>query len=157
MARFTLSKAKDFIRQELGISAAALTAPPEMNQNPKYPYYEMQTGACGMYVRLYTNQSLGVKMLALYVGFDDGPSTIGKYYYADTLTEAPEFAESQYWQDIQERVEECDLTVRTRRLSVEARDACQRHFRTNCPEVPPEPYQPIFYTPVEEDLDWEVN
>lgn len=124
--KLTKSKAKDLIKRELGISVTKLEAPPSMNQNSKYPWYELQTGA--LTIVIYTNEFVDGKMIVLHMSFNDGLGSITRYFYADTLEEAPEYSEHRYWQDILEVTDENDIAALERRHSTEARKACLAHF-----------------------------
>lgn len=128
MKRLSITQARALIKRELGISAAALEKPPEMNGNPQYPWYSMESGKLS--VEVYTNEHLDGKMIALHLGFSDGLGDISRYFYADTLEEAPEYTEVRRWEDIYDLVEgksEEQLADTVNRLSNTARKAYWKH------------------------------
>ncbi|MCI2106930.1 MAG: hypothetical protein LKK00_09495, partial [Intestinimonas sp.] len=97
MKRFSITQARALIKRELGISAVALEKTPGMNGNPAYPWYSMESGKLS--VEVYTNEYLDGKMIALHLGFNDGLGDVSRYFYADTLEEAPEYTEVRRWED----------------------------------------------------------
>lgn len=129
MKKLNITQARILVKRELGISAAALEKTPGMNGNPQYPWYSMETGK--LTVEVYTNASLDGKMIALHLTFGDGLGSIQRYFYADTLKEAPEFTETRRWEDIYDLTEEKSreqLAAMVNRLSNTAQEACRRHF-----------------------------
>lgn len=126
MKKLTLQKARSLVKRELGISAAGLSAPPEMNGNSMYPYFEMLSG--NLSIHIYTTEELCGKMIALYIGFNDGTGSIGRFYYADTLELAPEFTDAMACKEIWCKMEERGVAANVNRQSDLARTACQRHF-----------------------------
>ena len=86
--KLTMGRARVLIKRELGISAAGLSAPPQMNQNSKYPWYELITG--NLHITIYTNEYMCGKMISLTLNFNDGLGTQQRFFYADTLEEASE-------------------------------------------------------------------
>lgn len=128
MKKLSITQARALIKRELGISAAALEKPPSMNGNPQYPWYSMESG--NLSVEVYTNEHLDGKMIVLNLSFNDGLGSISRYFYDDTLEEAPEFTEANRWRDILDVTEEksreqIDCTVN--RLGNEARKAYWKH------------------------------
>ncbi|MCI2106765.1 MAG: hypothetical protein LKK00_08620, partial [Intestinimonas sp.] len=97
MKRFSNTQARALIKRELGISAAALEKTPGMNGNPHYPWYSMESGK--LFIEIYTSEYLDGKMIALHLGFNDGLGDVSRYFYADTLEEAPEYTEVRRWED----------------------------------------------------------
>lgn len=133
MKKLGISKARDLLKREFGISAANLEMPPMMNQNPKYPWYELKSG--NLLVELSSTEQLGNMMIRLHMSFNDGLGSLTRYFYADTLEEAPEFTERNRWDEIVEQVESCEyshegMQHRLMRLSNDARDAYRQHTKT---------------------------
>ena len=92
MKRLTIFRARDLIKRELGISAAALTAPVDMNCNPDYPWYEMHLGTTR--IEINTNDvwegKYTKKMVCLCTTRENSLKSTSEYFYGDNL----EFAES---------------------------------------------------------------
>ncbi|MEL7655110.1 MAG: hypothetical protein AAGU75_04285 [Bacillota bacterium] len=129
MKKFTIIQAKSLIKRELGISAAALEKTPSMNSNPQYPWYSMETGK--LTIEVYTNNYWVGKIIALHLTFGNGLGSVQRYFYADTLEEAPEFTEKRRWEDICDLTEEKSreqLAAMVNRLSKTAQQACRKHF-----------------------------
>jgi len=116
MKKLGISKARDLLKRELGISAANLEMPPMMNQNPKYPWYELRSG--NLLVELGSTVELDNIMLRLNMSFNDGRGGITRYFYGDTLEEAHEFTECNRWEEIMEKAEDCEYS----------RERMQRHL-----------------------------
>lgn len=104
MLRLTIGKARGLVKRELGVSAAALEKTPGMNGNPNYPWYSMQTG--NLFVEVYTKENQDGKLVTLHLSFHDGLGSITRFFYADTLEEAPEMTELNQWRDLHDLVEE---------------------------------------------------
>lgn len=130
MKKLGISKARELLKRELGISATNLEMPPMMNQNPKYPWYELQTG--NLLVELGSTVELDNIMIRLSMSFNDGRGGINRYFYGDTLEEAPEFIESDHWEELMEKAESCEYSRETMQrnsicLSKAAREAYWKH------------------------------
>lgn len=130
MKKLGISKARELLKRELGISAANLEMPPMMNQNPKYPWYELRTG--NLLVELGSTVELDNILIRLNMSFNDGLCGITRYFYGDTLEEAHEFTERDRWEEIVEKAEGCEydreaMQRRSIRLGKEARDAYRVH------------------------------
>lgn len=130
MKKLGISKARELLKRELGISAANLEMPPMMNQNPKYPWYELQTG--NLLVELGSTVELDNILIRLNMSFNDGRGGITHYFYSDTLEEAPEFTERDRWEEVMEKAEGCEFDRETMQrkeicLEKEARDAYRLH------------------------------
>jgi len=108
MKRLGIAKARELLKRELGISATNLTMPPMMNKNPKYPWYELRAG--NLLVELGSTVELDNIMLRLNMNFNDGRGGITRYFYGDTLEEAPEFIERDRWEEIVEKAESCEYS-----------------------------------------------
>ena len=108
MKKLGIAKARELLKRELGISAANLEMPPMMNQNPKYPWYELRTG--NLLVELGSTVELDNIMLRLNMSFNDGRGGMTRYFYGDTLEEAPEFIERDRWEEIVEKTESCEYS-----------------------------------------------
>ncbi len=124
--RLTKASAQALIKREFGISAMSLSAPPDMNQNPKHPFYRLESG--NMCIEVST-ESDGA-MITLLVRFNNECS-LRRFFYADTpeLEEAFEYAEAEDWKGIWEKLgypRELDDIVN--RKSYMARKACQARF-----------------------------
>ncbi|BAL00699.1 hypothetical protein OBV_35000 [Oscillibacter valericigenes Sjm18-20] len=83
-----VSKAREFLKWELGISTANLEMPPMMNQSPKYLWYELRSG--NLLVELGSTAELDNISIRLNMSFNDGRGGITRYFYNDILEEAPE-------------------------------------------------------------------
>ena len=132
MKKLGIAKARELIKRELGISAANLEMPPMMNQNPKYPWYELQTG--NLLVELGSTVELDNIMIRLNMSFNDGRSGMTRYFYGDTLEEAPEFIERDRWEEIMEKAELCEFNREIMQrhsicLNNAARNAYREHLK----------------------------
>lgn len=130
MKKLGISKARELLKRELGISATNLEMPLMMNQSPKYPWYELQTG--NLLVELGSTVELDNILIRLHMSFNDGRGGITRYFYGDTLEEAPEFVECDRWEEIMEQNESCEydreaMQRRRIRLGNAARDAYRLH------------------------------
>ncbi|WP_312938750.1 hypothetical protein [Oscillibacter sp.] len=130
MKKLGIVKARELLKRELGISAANLTMPPMMNQNPKYPWYELRAG--NLLVELGSTVELDNILIRLSMSFNDGRGGINRYFYGDTLEEAPEFIERDRWDEIMEKSESCEYSRETMQrnsicLSKAAREAYWKH------------------------------
>lgn len=123
--KLTMGRARQLIKRELGLSAARLTAPPQMNQNHQYPWYELITG--NLHITVYTNEYMDGKMIALSMSFDDGLGRLHRFFYADSMEEAPEYTERRYWQDIKEVADEHDLDKLAQAMGRKSREAYLAH------------------------------
>lgn len=108
MKKLGIAKARELLKRELGISAANLEMPPMMNQNPKYPWYELRVG--NLLIELGSTVELDNIMIRMNMSFNDGRGGITRYFYSDTLEEAPEFIERDYWNEVIERAESCECS-----------------------------------------------
>lgn len=129
MKCLTISRARELIKRELGLSASALTAPDDMNGNPDYPWYEMTSGK--MKVEVCTNRADHVthcELIRLSVTHENSSFYVAEYFYSDTMEYAPEYTEMKRREVISEIMcKEDDPTLK--RLSQEAHDALwQHHF-----------------------------
>ncbi|MPN07268.1 hypothetical protein SDC9_154534 [bioreactor metagenome] len=133
MKKLGIAKARELLKRELGISAANLTMPPMMNQNPKYPWYELRAG--NLLVELGSTVELDNILIRLSMSFNDGRGGINRYFYGDTLEEAPEFIQRDRWEEIMEKAESCEfdrakMQRNSIRLGNSARDAYWEHLKT---------------------------
>ncbi|BAL00607.1 hypothetical protein OBV_34080 [Oscillibacter valericigenes Sjm18-20] len=133
MKKLGISRTRELLKRELGVSAANLKMPPMMNQNPKYPWYELRAG--NLLVELGSTVELDNIMIRLSTSFNDGRGGINRYFYGDTLEEAPEFIESDRWEEIMEKAESCEYSRETMQrnlicLEKDARKACWKHTET---------------------------
>jgi hypothetical protein len=129
MKHLTISRARELIKRELGLSTSALTAPDDMNGNPDYPWYEMTSG--NMKVEVCTDRADHVthcELIRLSATHENSSFYVTEYFYADTMEYAPEYTEMKQREVISEIMcEEEDPTLK--RLSQEASDALwQHHF-----------------------------
>lgn len=124
--KLTMGKARNLIKRELGISAARLTAPPQMNQNPQYPWYELITG--NLCISVYTNEYMDGKIIALSMSFNDALGELHRFFYADNMEDAPEYTERRRWQDVKELAGEHDLDKQLLALSRKTRQAYLAHM-----------------------------
>ncbi|WP_352415031.1 hypothetical protein [Oscillibacter ruminantium] len=132
MKKLGIAKARELLKRELGISAANLEMPPMMNQNPKYPWYELRTG--NLLVELGSTVELDNILVRLNVSYNDGLCGITRYFYGDTLEEAHEFTERDYWNVVFERAENCEYDRKTMQshsiyLDKAAREAYWKHTK----------------------------
>lgn len=123
--KLTMGRARQFIKRELGISAAGLTAPPQMNQNPQYPWYELISG--NLCISVYTDEYMDGKIIALNMSFNDGLGELHRFFYADSMEDAPEYMERRRWQDVKDLAGEHDLDKLLLALSCKTREAYLAH------------------------------
>lgn len=133
MKKLGIAKARELLKRELGISSANLEMPPIMNQNPKYPWYELRVG--NLLVELGSTVELDNILIRLNMSFNDGRGGMTRYFYGDTLEEAPEFIERDRWEEVMEKAESCEYSRETMQrnsicLEKEARDAYRQHTET---------------------------
>lgn len=128
MKRLTSSRARELIKREVGLSATSLTAPPEMNGNRDYSWYEMISGNMKVVLSTTgTDHFTRCDMIALSVTHENSLFGVTEYFYADTMEYAPEYTEMKRREDICEIMcEEDDPTLK--RLSQEASDALWHHY-----------------------------
>ncbi len=130
MKRFTISSARDLIKRELGISAAALTAPDDMNQNSDYPWYEMHFG--NLRIEVNTDDirqgKFTDKMIALRVTHENSNKETTEYFYGDTLEYASPYTEWKNREIYCETMEHPENDTALRRLKREAQDDGWNHF-----------------------------
>lgn len=112
MKKLTLSKARQLLKRELGISALAVKA----------PQYELQSGA--MRIRLRVEEHFESKFVELYMSFDDGLPSLSRFYYLDTLELAIELTELSAYQDTKDR----NAWQNEESLKCAAAKACANHF-----------------------------
>jgi hypothetical protein len=129
MKRLTISRARELIKRELGLSVSTLTAPCDMNQNPNYPWYEMTSG--NMKVEVCTTRADHVthcELIVLSATHENSSFGVTEYFYLDTMEYAPEYTEMKQREVISEIMcEEDDPTLK--RLGKDASDALwQHHF-----------------------------
>lgn len=124
MKNLSLSKARDLVKRELGISAASLSALPE------YPWYSMTSGT--MLIEVHTedvNQGKFTdKMIVLRVTHENSSKGTAEYFYGDTLEYAKPYTD---WSDREafcENMEDPQSDAMLRRLKREALDDCWGHF-----------------------------
>lgn len=123
--KLTMGRARQLIKRELGISAAGLTAPHQMNQNSKYPWYELITG--NLHICVYTNEYVDGKIIALRMSFNDGLGALQRFFYADSMEDAPEYTERRHWEDIKELADDHDLDRLVLTLGRKSREAYRAH------------------------------
>lgn len=125
MKQFTLERAQSLVKRELGINAASLTAPANMNGNPAFPWYGMSSG--NQRIALYTKDVLDTRLIALSVTFENGTTDVTQYFYADTLEFADKATKARKWEDIEDLTEGVDIGMRLRRLQQDALAAYREH------------------------------
>jgi hypothetical protein len=128
MKRLSISQARDLIKRELGLSAASLTAPPEMNGHPDFPWYTMYAGT--QRIELYSTDvtpDTG-KMVALRVTRENSSKGTTEYFFGDTLEYAEGYTEWQNREIFCESMEDPDDDLPLRRLKREAQDESWEHF-----------------------------
>lgn len=130
MPRLTIARARELVKRELGISASSLTAPSDLNDNPNFPWYVMNTGTkC---VQVHTTGNNGGKqpneIVVLTIVHKNSSECTNEYFYADTLEFTAEYTESKNWHDICEMVGDNDMDVVSRRLLRKAGEAWQQHL-----------------------------
>lgn len=151
MKRLGISRARELLKRELGIRAANLEMPPMMNQNPKYPWYELQTG--NLLVELGSTVELDNILIRLNVSFNDGRGGITRYFYSDTLEEAPEFIERDRWEEIMEKAESCGYSREAmQRSSIGLGKAARDAYRVHASMAKIQESAP-FPLPDEEDME----
>jgi len=99
--RLTIGRARNLIKRELGLSGANLTAPPEMNGNRNYPWYEMLSGS--QKIEVYTTSDdhfSRCEMVALSVTHGNSSYGVTEYFYSDTMEYASEYTEMKQREDI---------------------------------------------------------
>lgn len=130
MKKFSLSKARDLVKRELGISAAGLFTPPDMNGNPEYPWYIGQSGT--MLIEVHTediNQGKFTdKMIALSVTHENSSKGTTEYFYGDTLEYSTPYTDWQNRKVYCENMEDPESDATLHRLKREAMDDCWGHF-----------------------------
>ena len=125
--KLTMAKARTLIQRELGINGTTLKKPTEMNGNPKFPWYHMESG--NLSIEVYTTWAVDGKIVTLCLTYRDSlSSNISRYFYADDLTEATEYMEGRHWEDIFEQVEGKTREPMIHRLARQAREAYRKHF-----------------------------
>lgn len=126
MGSFTMDQARLLIKRELGVDPDQLSTPPEMNGNPDYPWYSMNSG--NQRIKIHRQDLHDTNLIALSVSFENSISSVTEYFYADTLEFADECTQAQKWEDIAERTNGVDVPERlTRRLKMDAQAACWKH------------------------------
>lgn len=101
--RLTLSRARELIKRELGVSTMALEKPEVMNKNSHHPYYQMLSGyrLISVYETDEGDYPFGGRMVVLSVQSVKSADFAKEYFYGDTLEYAGEYTE------LQNRVEFC--------------------------------------------------
>jgi len=126
--KLTISRARDLIKRELGLSATSLTAPPEMNGNPDYSWYQILSG--NQKIEVYTTSDdhfSRCEMVALSVTHGNSSYGVTEYFYSDTMEYASEYTEMKQREDICDIIgDEDDPTYK--RLRREASDAIWHHY-----------------------------
>lgn len=132
MKKLTLSKARDLVKRELGISAAALFAPPDMNGNPEYPWYTMTSGTLLIEARTedFHQGKYIDKMVALCVTHENSSKGTTEYFYGDTLEYSAPYTDWNNREAFCENMEDPQSDATLRRLKREAMDDCWGHFHT---------------------------
>lgn len=146
MKKLTITKARSLIKRELGINAAALTAPEGMNENPEYPWYELHSGS--QCIAVHIPDDLGskysVRMVALRATRENSLQSTTEYFYGDTMEYADSYTE---WKKKMVSCEEMggdperDNVIL--RLRYQMEDDCRKHFHpsgipSNLPQQEPE-------------------
>ena len=128
--KLAIGRARELVKRELGISAATLTASPELSENPNLPYYSMNIGTKGIQVHTTGNSDGNEpnEMIVLTIVHENSTRCTHEYFYADTLEFAAEYTEYQFWNDLRETVGENDIDKICKRTLRDARDACEHHF-----------------------------
>ena len=126
--RLTIGRARELVKREFGISAAALSASPEMNDNPNLPWYSMNIGTrC---IQVYTTGNGEGKrpneIVVLTVVHENSTRCYHEYFYSDTLKFAFEYTESHFWNDLRETIGSNDINEMCRRSSHEGRSEERR-------------------------------
>jgi hypothetical protein len=127
--RLTIGRARDLVKRELGISPTSLVAPPELNNNPNFPYYSMNTGTRG--IQVYTTGNGEGKrpneIVVLTIVHENSCRCTHEYFYSDTLEYAADYTENRFWQDLREIIEERDINAVCNRTSKDAHKAWLVH------------------------------
>lgn len=125
MKKFSLSKARDLIKRELGISAASLIAP-----YGDYFWYTMSSGnlliethAEAIHQGKYTD-----KMIALSVTHRNSSKGTTEYFYGDTLEYSAPYTDWNNREAFCENMEDPQSDATLHRLKREALDDCWGHF-----------------------------
>lgn len=130
MAKLSITRARELIKRELGISATTLVAPPDMNQNPNYPWYELYSG--NQCIEVYTNDVQQGKytdrMVVLQVTHENSSKGATEYFYSDTLEYAGPYTEWQNREIFCEAMDNLGKDTILIRLRQEALDDCLKHF-----------------------------
>lgn len=127
--RLTLARARMLVKRELGISAASLSACPEMTDNPTLPFYSMNAGTRGIQVYT-TGNGEGKKpneIVVLTIVHENSTRCYHEYFYSDTLEFAADYTENRFWQDLRETIGESNINGMCDRTSNEARKAWWKH------------------------------
>lgn len=125
MKKFSISKARDLIKRELGISAASLIAP-----YGDYFWYTMSSGnlliethAEAIHQGKYTD-----KMIALSVTHRNSSKSTTEYFYGDTLEYSAPYTDWNNREAFCENMEDPQSDATLRRLKREVLDDCWGHF-----------------------------
>lgn len=130
MKKLTLSRAKELIKRELGISASVLTRPSDMNCNPEFPRYELHLG--NQHIEVYTKDveqgKFTDKMVALSITHENSYKGVTEYFYSDTLKYSAPYTEWQNREVFCETMDDPQSDITLCRLNREAQDDCWKHF-----------------------------
>lgn len=130
MKRLSISQARSLIKRELGLSAATLTAPPEMNGNPNYPWYTMSAGTqrIDAYPQEINQGKYTDTMIALSVTHENSNNGTTEYFFGDSLEYAERYTEWQNREAFCESMEDSEDDPSLHRLKREAQDESWNHF-----------------------------
>ncbi|QNK41525.1 hypothetical protein [Caproicibacter fermentans] len=135
MKKLSLSRARELVKRELGISTADLFAPPDMNGNPNYPWYMMTSGT--MLIEVHTEDfhqgKYTDKMVALCVTHENSSKGTIEYFYGDTLEYAAPYTDWNNREAFCEGMEDPQGDAKLCRLKREAMDSCWGHFHQKTP------------------------
>lgn len=122
--RLSITKARALLMREVGIGKFKLTMPPQMNQNPDFPFYELLIGT----QRIEIYSAIDSNLIALSMQHENSGASITEYFYSDTLEYAAETTDYKLFEAKYEN-DESDSSQATRlRLERASNNAVWFHF-----------------------------
>jgi|GEM_PF-5326068 len=135
MKRLSISQARSLIKRELGLSAASLTASPDMNGNPDYPWFTLYSGTqnIAVYMKDVQQGKYTDRMVALRITHENSLKGTTEYFYGDNLEFAEIYTE---WRNREALAEILFCEIKDypqidpveERLKSESMDDCWNHF-----------------------------
>lgn len=124
----TKATAKLLIQRETGIIPSKLVAPTDMNQNRKYPYYELVSGSLriSLYFSAGDPDRLLIKMDIEYLNSGHKSTSC---FFSDTLEYADAHTQYRYWDDLSEIIRDTDPETVCKRYLRDARDENRQHYK----------------------------